>query len=166
MEKIIKNFQSHCLSGDDIMNICNNESKIITNSQLSKYRSIEEVLDPFGSAIILYDRKDGSPGHWSALIKQKDGIEFFCSYGMKMDEVTSVIGGKNNLTRLLRGYKYYSNPYKFQRKSSSISSCGRFIGFRILLRDMPLNSFAKMLLNNKNYDPDFWITCLTLFAEN
>src|SRR5271170_342824 len=132
MEKIIKKFQSHPLSGEDLLSICNDQANLITNSSLKKYSHIDELFDKYDCCIILYDKKNGSAGYWSCILKMNDNlIEFFCPYGFKIDEVTKIIGGQPYLTQLIlnSGYDYYHNPYKFQKKNPNISVCGRYCGF-------------------------------------
>lgn len=168
MEKIVKEFMKHPLSDKDIMNICNGEANLVLNSNIHEYKSLNDLVYPYNACIILYDKKDGSPGHWSCITKSNGVYEFFCPYGMMPDAVLKHLGGKPYLSELIRRTKskvVYSR-YKLQKSKNNVSTCGRYIGMRVLLKDMPLSNFVSMLVDNKCYDSDFFITVLTLFSEN
>ena len=168
MEKIVKEFMNHPLSDADIMNICNNKANLLLNSELHKYKTLNEMTQPYGACILLYDKSDGSPGHWCCVTKNKVGFEFFDPYGYKPDYVLKHLGGKPYLSAIIkntRGIIYY-NDVRIQKLKSNVSTCGRYIGMRVLLKDMSLEKFIDMLTKNKYYDADYYITILTLFAEN
>ncbi len=169
MEKIVKKFIQHSLTGEDILNICNNKANLTTVSNLKKYLNIDHVLGKFGACVLLYDTPNGEPGHWSCIIKRSNNvIEFFCPYGLKPDEANDVTKGFPYLSQLLNEskYKVLYNDYQLQKYSDDINVCGRYVGLRIQLRNMPLNEFINLFTKNKHYNSDFWITVLTLFCEN
>jgi len=169
MEKLVKQFITHAITGEDILNICNGEANLVTTSSLKNYSSIKDVLGKWGACILLYDRKDGSPGHWSCIIKHPGKvIEFFCSYGLKPDQANKFIKGKPYLSKLLEksGCTIIYNDYQLQKYKNDVNVCGRYIGCRIALREMPLTNFIDIFTDNKYFNPDFWITAITLFCEN
>lgn len=168
MDKVVRKFISHPINGDDVLNICNYQANLLSNSELKKYRSIDQVLGKYGACVILYD-KNNKPGHWSCIIKQRENLlEFFCSYGMSLDEANEYTGGHNYLSSLINRSKYnvYFSTYQLQKDKKDINVCGRYVGCRILLRDVPIDEFVKLFINNSHYDSDFWVCCITLFCEN
>jgi hypothetical protein len=169
MEKIVRKFITHTLSGDDILNICNNAANLSTISQLQKYDHIDEVLGHHKACILLYDLPNGEAGHWSCIFrKSPDVLEFFCPYGLKPDDANDKTNGRPYLTNLINKSKYkviYSD-YQLQRYSESVNVCGRYVGLRLQLRELPIQEFIDLLTKNKYYNSDFWVTSLTLFCEN
>ena len=168
MEKIVKQFLKHPLSDTDILNICNHEANLVLNSQIKKYSTIEDLVRPYNACIILYDKKDKSPGHWSCITKSNDIYEFFCPYGFKPDYVLKYLGGNSYLTELIKRSELpvIYNSYKLQKETKNVNTCGRYVGMRVLLKDVNLDKFVDMLVNNKCYDSDFFITVLTMFCES
>ena len=169
MEGIVKKFITHSLSGEDILNICNNEANLVINSELDHYDNIEDVLGPYNACILLYDKKNGEPGHWSCIYKEnKNTINFFCPYGYLIDDATDIIGGNKNLSRLISqsNYNFNYNKFKLQQLKKNVNVCGRWVGMRLVLRDLSNQQFYKLFTSNKCYSPDFWVCILTLFCEN
>ena len=168
MDKIVKEFIKHPLSDADIMNICSGKANLLMNSELYKYKTLEDLTKPYGACILLYDKPDGSPGHWCCIIKTYFGYEYFDSYGYFPDYVLKYIGGKSYLLNIIRNtkQKVCYNKIKLQKSKSNVSTCGRYVGMRIALKNMGLDDFIAMLTKNKYYDADYYITIMTLFAEN
>jgi hypothetical protein len=168
MQKIVKEFITHSLSGEDIITICNGEANLLTNSEICKMSSIDDVLGQHEACVILYDRKNGEAGHWSCIFRISDNfLEFFCPYGIKPDEACEFTGAKSHLIDLVNkgGYKIMYNDKQLQKYKDDVNVCGRYVGLRIALRDMPLKDFIDLFTKNKCYTPDFWVTVLTLFCE-
>lgn len=172
MDNIIKKLRKKPFSGDDILTVTDNKTKIITYPELYSFKNIDEVLKPFGSVVILYETKP-SYGHWVCLLKHGNKIEFFDPYGLFIDDQLDFINQnfrKQNkedypiLSDMLFKSKYniVYNKGKLQKYSDDISSCGRHVAFRIVMGDVPLNEYGKLLTHNK-YDPDMIVTYLTAF---
>jgi hypothetical protein len=172
MDSIIKELRKKPFSGEDILNITDNQTKIITYPELYNFKTIDDVFKPYDSVVILYETKPNY-GHWVCLLKHGNKIEFFDPYGFFIDDQLEFINKKfrkqNNedfpiLSKMLLDSKYkivYSKA-KLQKYSGDISSCGRHVTFRIVMRDLPLNEYVKLLKHNK-YDPDMIVTYLTAF---
>ena len=169
METIVNKFITHSLSGDDILNICNGEANLLLNSELNHINDIDDILGDNGACIILYDKNNKDPGHWSCIYREnKNTLNFFCPYGYFIDDATDIIGGNKNLSRLINNSRYNLNynKFKLQKLKKNINVCGRWVGIRLVLRDLNNNQFASLFKNNKHYSPDFWVCILTLFCEN
>lgn len=168
MEKLVNEFITYPITGDNILSICGGEANIVTSSDLYKYKNIDDVLGKYGATIIFYDKKDDPVGHWSCIFRKGKTLEFFDPYGMDIDEPLDFTGGKSYLKALCYNSKYRLtyNPYSIQKYSKNISTCGRFVGLRILLREMDIHKFADLFFKNKHYTPDFWVTCITMFCDD
>ena len=151
------------LSNDDIMKVLKGHTKIIPYNEISKYNSIEEILHPYGSAVILY-LTDKSYGHWVGLIKHNNNhVEHFDSYGYTPDDEFSFIDKSSRTKYNYRGRPYLStllskfkgtveyNHDKLQGSSNQIATCGRHCCLRILCKSIPLKQYVSMV---KKFNPD------------
>lgn len=139
-------------------------------------------------------------GHWVFLNKMIDGtLEFFDSYGNGPDEQLKIIRknttqkfmNENNqnyphLMRIITNSvnngeikKVIFNDKKLQSVNSDISTCGRWVGLRCVLKEIPLSKFQELFDNKKLIKDlkkqtslqvskkslaDWLVTALTLFA--
>jgi hypothetical protein len=167
----LNQLKAKALTNDEISELLNGHVKVMTYSELKKYHHIDELLEPYGCAIILYQTKKNF-GHWIALIKQGPHIiEHFDSYGIKPDNelkfvksyMRSELGQDYpHLTYLLYhcDYQLSYNQYRLQKFKKNISTCGRWCVTRCILRNVPLDEFVK-LFKIKGYTPDDVVTLLT-----
>ena len=120
---------------------------IIKYSELKNYKSMTDLLPKDKSfRIILIEDKFNS-GHFVAILRYGDTVEFFNSYGGKPDDdwkfinrMIRVILGENTneLTRLFKkatdkGFKTVYNTTRLQKLSNNIQTCGRWCVLRIEL---------------------------------
>lgn len=174
MDKIINKAENISLTGDDILRICDDKVKIMSYDELANYDNIEDVLKPHGAVIFLYLTKKAY-GHWCAIIEHDDNIlEFFDPYGIPPDhqlnwnddEVNERLGvWEPYLTNLIENSDYdliYNNE-KLQSYDESNDTCGRWCAMRVVLRNYDLPYFRHLFLDNKHYEPSFWISALTMF---
>ncbi len=161
--------KNYALSSSDIKRALKGKTKIITYDKLKNYNNIDEVLSPYGCAVILYLETPNS-GHWVALIKHQDRIEHFDSYGVRPDEEFLYIDNKKinysskrpTLSELLIfcPYKIEYNEIQFQKDGNNdIATCGRWCIIRCLLKHMTLDYFQEIFKQFK--DPDSVVTELT-----
>lgn len=178
MEKIEKTLEKQMkkpLSGNDLQKIA--RAPIVLIRDLVKYKSIDELLGNGGGVYLLYEQKD-NVGHWCCLTKTitPNGsmtVEFFDPYSGMPDSQLEYIDddyadktgqSDRRLTRLLIDcpYDISYNEFGFQRFDDDVSTCGRWVGLRMLLKDMPLEDFNKLFL--EHYEPgdsDYIATLLT-----
>lgn len=161
------------LSGQDILDLTNNETNIMTYPDLQKYKNIDEVLGKHGACVILYLTKSQNFGHWVCIIKQPNNtLEFFDSYGLPTDsELGFVSKEKRNylnqnmpyLSKLLYNSKYnvIYNDRKIQKYAKDISTCGRHVICRINNRDIDIDDYCKILKSFKPHTPDYIVYLLT-----
>jgi hypothetical protein len=138
---------------------------------LNKFNNIESVLKD-NSAVILYEKQPKN-GHWVALIRNynrkrnRPTIEFFDSYGMFPDDEKKYIDNGflnqsdqkyNKLSELLvkasDKYDIEFNNYRLQKKTKDVSTCGRHVISRILLKDLDIDEYNKFMKSFKGYSPD------------
>jgi len=174
MDKIILNSEKHDLSGADILRITDNECKIFPYTALMGMNSLDEILEPFGACVLLYETKENY-GHWVALIKRTSNLlEFYDPYGLNVDEELNIeneyhirkMGGEimPHLSALIKkdNYKVIYNKQQIQKIKEDVNTCGRYCALRIRLRDTTLEKFNNLLTTNKCYDADFWVSALTI----
>lgn len=172
MDNLIKGLEQKAFSGNDILTICDKKTKIVTYRELAKYKSIDQLLKPYNNVTLLYETRP-SYGHWVCLIKhtpkgRKPYIEFFDSYAFPVDGELEYIQEDFRpypmLSKLLlkSGYPIIYNTYPLQEVYEDVSSCGRHVAFRIVMKDTPLKKYIKLMTTSK-YDPDMLVTYLTAF---
>jgi hypothetical protein len=173
MNKLTKYLNKKSLSNFDILKLTGNNTKIITYPELSKYKTIDELLKPYGSCVILYLTKQDY-GHWVCLIKQPNNvIEFFDSYGYPVDKQLKFVNEQlrkdldtktPHLSYLLykSPYKVIFNDAKLQKLQKDINTCGKHVAMRILFKDIPIDEYTKILKSYKIPTDDL----ISLLTEN
>jgi len=138
-------------------------AKIITYNELSRYRSINQLLPGETDYVIILYQDSPNQGHWVCLSrypKGKNGMaEFYDPYGQKPDSQLDWVNmqqrqklgqGRKLLTPLLDccTQKVVYNPIKYQKESPEINNCGRHCVYRILcmLKGMDLEQYYKHIM--------------------
>lgn len=169
-KKIIEEIEETPMTDEDIRSYFPN-IKTISYHDLKNYSSINQILPKNKSyCIILYESGPNS-GHWTALMRYNNTIEFFCSYGSSVDECLKWISPEQNkalgiyepyLTNLLlkSKMKVIYNPIQYQKekKKKDVNTCGRYCILRIqkMLDGFDLQSFYKLLyLCHKKFNIDY-----------
>lgn len=145
--------------GDDDIRHYLPSAKIMKYSELSNYKSIDDLLPNHKDYVIILYEDSPNKGHWTCVCKYKPYIEFFDSYGGSPD---SQLGwtpcsirkelnqSKTYLTDLFNKckYKVIYNPIKYQEEADNINSCGRHCVFRVLnliKKDCDLAKYYKLM---------------------
>ncbi len=162
------------LSGDDIHKITDGICLPIPYHELDKIDDINQLFQKSKVIMLLYEIEKENVGHWVTIIKHDDDtIEFFDPYALKPDEELKYSPYYHrthkgidvpHLTYLLEksGSKIIYNKCRLQKLLKDVNTCGRHCAVRAKFSDMSLSKYCKMLLNNKCYDPDLWVTALTI----
>lgn len=162
--------ESYSLSDTDINKICG-KTNIVAYPDLNKYDNINNLFDKKGRCIILFLTVNDHTGHWIAMIKKGNRIDYFDPYGTPPD------GDKNWLTKdkliglgedkpllmdLLKnsGCSVYYNCYPFQKDKKGINDCGRWCAMRLLFYKKSLPEFYQMV-KKSGLDNDEFITKLS-----
>lgn len=168
------------LTDDEINRMLHEKTNIILYRDIHKYNCIDDMLDPYNCCVILLEREPNY-GHWVAVTKHNNDIEFFNSYGSSMapypDDSLLLIDDEFRkksfqdypyLSELLYNsqYELFYNEFQFQKKEDGIKTCGRHCVIRCILKDLNIYEYKKFLdyLCEKleiNYDYDFLVTFLT-----
>jgi hypothetical protein len=173
---------------EDIYRISNKRCNIYTYPELVKFKNIDDMfkrgksdveqlcrLDlPFDNkcCVILY-MTGPNYGHWTALSKNKYGINFLDSYGDIIDDqlihVDKNIKGqdKKMLIKLLLRCKHdiYYNDIKLQELNTNIATCGRYCALYLKYNNMNIDDFVKIIKNKAeeyNMTPDEIVCALSL----
>lgn len=166
------------LSGSEIFDFLDGKANIITYKELYKYKNINEALGKYNALIILYEAKPNI-GHWVVLWKTPHNktIEFFDPYGMIPDEELKWIPltfrqQSQQLQKKIVEMLYDSsseyiieyNNYRFQNiKDLNIATCGRHCVLRLYFRNLPIDSYYKMIFKACKYygcNPDELVSAL------
>ena len=162
------------MTGQDILSYLPN-CKIIEYNDLETYNNeITDLLTkPIDYVIILIETIADNIGHWVALLRYDNTIEFFNSYGKAPDVQKNTLISKakniefgqtqNYLTNLLvkSDFNIIYNKLQLQKYTNNSATCGRWVIIRILrlLKDnMDLKRFLEFIidlkkkLKNKSYD--------------
>ena len=119
-------------------------AKVMRYSGLARLSDIEQLLPTDKSyVILLYENTPGS-GHWVALMRYGNTIEFFCSYGSKIDEPLRWQNPKDNamlgqrqpylsilLNKAKGKFRAIHNPVAYQSKKQGVATCGAWDVMRI-----------------------------------
>lgn len=172
----INEYKKIALSNKDIYNILDGQTKVITYPELINYDSLNELFKPYGSFVILYLTKP-TYGHWCCMVRHPDRIEFFDPYkdNLPDDELKHIPNNfrqssgqkKPLLTKLLldADMPIEYNNYAFQSHGSNIATCGRHCCVRIMLKNLLLDEYYKLLTKkakNNNITYDQLVTYLTI----
>lgn len=145
--------------GDDNIKKYLPDTPIIVYSDLQKYRSIEDILPRDKSYAILLYQDSPNSGHWVAVMRYNDVIEFFDSYGGKPDSQLKWVNQSRRhqlgitdkyLSRLLDNtdLPVIYNKVKYQDGDPDVTTCGRHVVWRILnmlKKNMDLKQYNKMM---------------------
>lgn len=176
MRRILDSLKEYSFSGKDILDCVEGKTKIVRNTEMHKFKSIYEVVSPYGSAVILYETEPRY-GHWVCLILHNNRLlEFFDPYGHGVDEQLKFI----DMNFRLKSNQYYPylsmlihksgipvivNRKKLQNNYSDISSCGRHVGMRINLKSIPLEDYQSLMEKEQGLDADDKVTFMTAFVK-
>ena len=141
------------LSGTDMLKAFDNKINLYSYDQLQYINSIDELLQPYGRAIILYFwNMSPKIGHYCCVFKNKNNnIEFFDPFGSieqtlkQIPKQFKTLSGQDypKLTELLYEcpYEVEYNDKKIQSEKTSV--CGRYCIVRMILNNLNINQFQK-----------------------
>jgi len=179
-KRVLKKYEDVALSNIDILKLLDYKANIVLYPELFKYRHIDELLEPYGAFILLFEIRP-KYGHWTCVFKVDDNtLEFFNPYGGYPDDSLEYIPDEfrekshqdhTYLTYLLltSPYDLTYNEYAFQQEGRNIRTCGRHCVVRVLCRSMDLDTyyrFLKAISEHYNLSFDEIVTWLTLGIAN
>jgi len=144
-------------------------SDVLTYPELKHFESIDELLPgEYSFRILLLEDKRAS-GHWVCVLRQKNKIYYFNSYGSQggPDEDLHVVSramrkilgeDSDEFTRLLNGKTLVSNSIKFQGDDSQ--TCGRYAVMAAVAccqMRTPFDVFIKWLQRHRGSSADAFV---------
>jgi len=167
----IAKVKQYPLGDDDIKKLLGNDIKIWNYPQLEGLSSADQLFDAKGRAILLFPNAAPTVGHWTALIKKRDGIEFFDPYGEAPEEQKDGLSQSRleqlniaypTLTNLLRasGKPVYYNTHAFQSSKPSVATCGRHAAVRLFYAPYDLERY-KAAIDSSGLSADDFVSGLT-----
>ncbi|NCX94087.1 MAG: hypothetical protein EBX40_05380 [Gammaproteobacteria bacterium] len=133
--------------------------------------SADQLFDAKGRAILLFPNAAPTVGHWTALIKKRDGIEFFDPYGdapeaqkdgLSQSRLEQLNIAYPTLTNLLRasGKPVYYNTHAFQSSKPSVATCGRHAAVRLFYAPYNLDKY-KAAIDSSGLSADDFVSGVT-----
>jgi hypothetical protein len=180
LESIVNYFKQRDLNGGEIENLVGKYP--ILYSDLKKYESLTSLLGKHNYIVVLYQTSSKTTGHYVSISfnPEINTIRFCDSYGFPMDTEQQYAAYDKPLPKYLsilvekhiRDHpecKFEFNTHDYQRKSSKITTCGRYSSLFSLFYKVPLIKIHEMLRMNHSAflsDPDNVATILTLVGLN
>lgn len=176
---ILKRYEDIALSDKEVLDLVDKKANLILYPQLHNYEMIDQILNPYGACIILYESQPNY-GHWCCIFKIDDNtLEFFNPYGgypdINLEQIPYNFRKESNqdyphLSWLMynSNYNLTYNQHKFQKYDQDVKTCGRWCALRLNCRSMPLEEFYKMikqLTNKLHVTNDELVTMLTMFIN-
>ena len=140
-------------------------TKVLEYDKLPNKGSLAQVFGRHKALIIFYtmhDPRERPIGHFSTILKHKNGYEYFSSYGFRPEEEIAKTHSSGKLLRLL-GKNYVRSGARLQNKVHS-NTCARWAAARCFLHEVPLQVFVKTFSGRTQLQtPDDTVTMSTLF---
>lgn len=141
------------------------QTRFLTYDQLAPFKSFEQLFKGYKAAIVLLIPETGNnpkAGHFICLLDHGTHVEHFDSYGLDVDEEIKITQ-EHHITQLFNKEKrpMVTNTKKLQRFANDINTCGRWVVARILLSNLELDGFLK-LIESLGRANDEMITAMTL----
>jgi hypothetical protein len=173
LDKYVKMMENKSLSELELKRIAHGKCRIVSYDELYRVQNIEQILRPHGAFALLYETKP-SYGHWVGVFKKDaNTISVFDPYGYKIDNELRMIPAGfreeshqdfKHLTRLIKSSTYKNvewNEKPMQKFKPGVSTCGRFVGLRLAMRNLSLDEFRALFKDDK-LSADWIATFLTL----
>lgn len=168
---IIQQLVENALSVDQLKNLVGpdvaSHTRWIVYDDLVKFKNLEELMKYKVCVILLQIEKPNAPkvGHFIVLLDHNSHYEHFDSYGLTMDEERGITN-EHHLTNIFKNSRkpIVDNIVKLQRWREDINTCGRWVVTRLLLKDLELKSFLR-LMNYFHTDYDQLVAIMTLLLQ-
>lgn len=166
-------------SRDNLLYMLDGRTNVYTYDELKDINSLEQLLSPYGSAILLYPNSNSDMGHWTCIFNMPGTgrIEFFDSYGGYIDDM---IGEYNEDMKVLRRPKriepkllelmiaspyedFHYNEVPYQSDKIASNCCGLWTVMRLKNNMLTDDQFRKEfydLPTSLNLLPDLFVSQL------
>jgi hypothetical protein len=173
----IDKIKAYALSNQDIQDILEPDTKILTYPEFCTMDHIDEAFDSLGRCVFLFLTKSATSGHWLCMFKRgANTIEYFDSYGDKPEDqrkwltpeqLQALNQGEPCLLELLKAsrYKVYYSPYDYQSDKNDINTCGRWVAARLLKKELTNKQFYHFVISDMKQSgltsKDDWVALWT-----
>lgn len=161
----------------DIKFMLSNACKVVLYEDLETYDSLDELLAPYQSVVILYpnsidpDDDENTVGHWCTIFKSTSGdrVEFFDSYGSYIDNNIKLVNDdildkfhkphllEPKLLKLLYESPYCDNVHwnetEYQCSTCDTQTCGLWCVARLKNKHLNEYEFKKIYHDGPLSDP-------------
>lgn len=152
MSNIIDKLKSNALDIEQLKSMVGSQKasqcEWIIYDELKKFKSIEQLMSKGAVVILLQIETAHAPsvGHFVVLLNHKNHYEHFDSYGLTIDEELKITQ-EHHLTNLFKTSTkpIRDNTKRLQRFRGDINTCGRWVVARLLLNELELESFLKLI---------------------
>ncbi len=160
-------------TGEDIYNFCNEKCHILLYNQLENI-NLSDLLNDKPSIAILYESY--LKNHWVCLTfnEKTSTLSYFDSYalGLRLEEILDTTKGKLYLSKAIASFQMRNTHVifeqntkrlqEYQTKNNEVSTCGRWVAFRILCRYFDNHTFTELCQPKLINTSDEIITLVTL----
>lgn len=168
---IIKQLKDNALSFPQLQSLVgptqSRNCKWLLYDELGQYKTMEDLLSLGAAVVLLQIEAPRAPkvGHFILLLDHKSHIEHFDSYGLNIDQETAITQ-EHHLTNLFRNSRkrIAENGRKLQTLREDVNTCGRWVAARLLLRQMELDAFIK-LISYYHVHPDDLVAIMTMLLQ-
>lgn len=151
IKEITKILKQKPLSDTDILEI--EPTNIIFYENLRNYNRIDECFDRHHRFILFLPVKNKFDGHWTAVLRKNDNIEFYDPYGNRIQNIRTFLKSRiyfnhQDFLDLVEnsGYNLVQNKYIHQnRNDMDNKACGRFSVMRLMFYKLNNEEYNKLL---------------------
>jgi hypothetical protein len=145
------------------MKALNPTAKIMKYTELYDYDNAKDLFGDYDKIIILYLTLNDMTGHWTCLFKNKNGINYFDSYGVPLDFQFELLTQEQRhklheeqdyLKKMLFNEKVIYNNITYQKLHTQ--TCGCHVSFRLYNSDKNDLEYFNIFADN-NLKPDEFV---------
>jgi len=139
------------IADTDILKVI--DTNVLRYSKLKNVNNIDDILKN-DSVVILIENDKSDVGHWVCIVKRNNTLSFFDSYGRPPDPDMYLDGAHTYpyLSKLLLDSPYELEYSEYDYQKSGVSTCGRHVIVRIIMKDKSLEDYHKFMTSFKNDD--------------
>ena len=172
MYTTLKDLETIALSDDEIKHAVGKiPVRIMEYKELVGHHNLEELVHNFRALLILLEIDDDNTkaGHWITIIDRGEEYEYFDPYGLSPAKELAITHEAPVILNIIRNTKkrVLVNSHRFQKFKHDVNTCGRWCIVRIRHWPLSLRQFQHFTVNNSlHFDPDVFVTYLTMGATN
>ena len=169
MLSLLRSFEQKPVGLDELRQAAPPWCKVQLYAALPSKGTIQQYLGKHKAVIVLYlmhsksGKRMSGVGHYAAVLRRRDKIEYFSSYGLAPEVEIHATHSKGRLIRLL-GKSFTHNKVQLQGLRNS-NTCARWAFARVMLIDLPVHKFIDLLRRSVTLrTADDVVAALTMLA--